>query len=60
MRAEVLRGLTGSREAGPRSAAELMEAATHYERAAALHPAPALNAGLAECAAWCRSQAEAM
>ena len=28
--------------AGPRSLAELREAATHYERVAALHPAPAL------------------
>ena len=36
MRAEVLRGECGAWEAGPRSAAELREAAAHYERAAAL------------------------
>jgi len=47
-------------EAGPRSAAELREAATHYERAAALCPAPAAQATQAQCAAWCRSQAEAI
>jgi len=38
MRAEVLSGQYGAWEAGPRSAAELREAATHYERAAALCP----------------------
>ena len=49
-------------EAGPRSAAELMEAATHFDRAAAMHPArpPAGKAHLAGNAAWCRSQAETM
>ena len=41
-------------------AAELKEAATHFERAAALHPAPAVKAELAGEAAWCRSRAEAM
>ena len=41
-------------------AAELKEAATHYERAAALHPAPAMKAQLAGEAASCRSQADAM
>eukprot|EP00964_Phaeocystis_antarctica_P008639 scaffold4671_cov45-Phaeocystis_antarctica.AAC.3 len=56
MRATVLSGLTSAWGVGPRSAAELMEAATHYERAAALHPAPAGKAGLAEQAAWCRRQ----
>ncbi len=45
---------------GPRSAAELREAATHYDRAAALCPAPAMKVELAEDAAWCRSQAEAL
>ena len=33
-------------EAGPRSAAELKEAATHFERAAELEAAPAVKAGL--------------
>ena len=61
MRALVLSGRSfGAWEAGPRSAAELREAATHYERAAALCPAPAMNAQLAGNADWCRSQAEAM
>eukprot|EP00964_Phaeocystis_antarctica_P000476 scaffold252_cov59-Phaeocystis_antarctica.AAC.2 len=61
MRAIVLSGRFGdSWEAGPRSAAELMEAATHFARAAALHPAPALEAELARLADVCRSQAEAM
>ena len=60
MQADVLGGMSGSWEAGPRSAAEFMEAATHLERAAALQPAPAVKAALAGNAAWCRSQAEAM
>ena len=59
MRALVLCG-HAAWEAGPRSAAELMEAATHYERAAALHTAPAMKANLAGAAARCRSLAEAM
>tara|TARA_B100000795_G_scaffold206023_1_gene159549 strand:- start:161 stop:838 length:678 start_codon:yes stop_codon:yes gene_type:complete len=49
MRALVLRG--GRLEtwgAGPRSAAELMEAATYFDRAAALCNAPAVKADLAE------------
>jgi hypothetical protein len=42
MRANVLCGqCNGAWETGPRSAAELKEAATHYERAAALHPVSA-------------------
>jgi tetratricopeptide (TPR) repeat protein len=45
---------------GPRSAAELRKAATHFERAAALCPAPAVKASLAEEAARCRNQAGAM
>ena len=57
MRAMVLTGQYAAWEAGPRSAAELMEAATHFERAAALEPAPAMKAELAELAAWCRSRA---
>ena len=61
MRAYVLCGLTSDAwEVGPRSAAELKKAATHYERAAALQPAPAMKAVLAEDAARCRSRAEAM
>ena len=60
MRAAVLLGQLGAWEAGPRSAAELMEAATHFERAAALHPAPAAKAKLARDAAWVRRQAAAM
>ena len=56
MRAELLAGPDGAWEAGPRSAAELSgrEAATHYERAAALCPAPAVKAQPAGDAAWCR------
>eukprot|EP00964_Phaeocystis_antarctica_P005803 scaffold3170_cov54-Phaeocystis_antarctica.AAC.7 len=49
MRASVLSGQRFGFGAGPRSAAELMEAATHYERAAALCPAPARKA---EFAGW--------
>ena len=60
MRALVMGEGNGTWVAGPRSAAELMEAATHYDRAAALFPAPAWKAQLAGRAAWCRSQAEAM
>ena len=48
------------RRASRRSAAELREAATHYERAAALCPAPTVKAALANNAARCRSEAEAM
>ena len=60
MRAVVLGGQHSAWETGPRSAAELMEAATHYERAAALHPAPALKAEFASEATWCRSLVEVM
>jgi tetratricopeptide (TPR) repeat protein len=60
MRAGVLRGQCAAWEAGPRSAAELMEAVTHYDRAAALCAAPAVKAELAGEAAWCRRRAEAM
>jgi hypothetical protein len=61
MRANVLCGqCNGAWETGPRSAAELKEAATHYERAAALHPVPprAAKALFAGRAGWCRRQAE--
>jgi len=57
MRAEVLSGQLAAWEAGPRSMAELKEAATHYDRAAALCPAPAGKAVLADQAAWCRRKA---
>ena len=39
---------------GPRSAAELREAAAHYDRAAALLSPPAMKAALADAAAQCR------
>ena len=58
MRAIVLRGQPGDIcELGPRSAAELREAATHFDRAAALHPAPVMKASLAATAAHWRIQA---
>jgi tetratricopeptide (TPR) repeat protein len=60
MRAGVLIGQYAAWEAGPRSAAELKEAAVHFDRAAALHPAPAVKASLAGKAVWCRRQAEGM
>ena len=60
MRARVLSGPCGAWEAGPRSAAELMKAATHYDRAAALHPAHAAKAHSARLADLCRNQAMAM
>jgi len=60
MRAAVLMGQFAAWEAGPRSAAELMEAASHYDRAAALSPAPAVKASFAGNAAWCRSKADAL
>eukprot|EP00964_Phaeocystis_antarctica_P081896 scaffold51279_cov58-Phaeocystis_antarctica.AAC.1 len=60
MRADVLSGQYVGFEAGPRSAAELKKAATHFDRAAALHPAPAGKAELAGHAELCRRQAEAM
>ena len=60
MRAMVLHGQSSAWKAVPRSAAELREAATHFDRAAALCPAPALKAELAGEAALCRRQAGAM
>ena len=48
MRAFVLCGQHSAWEAGPRSAAALREAATHFDRAAALNTAPAMKADLAE------------
>ena len=60
MRALVLSGHLSAWEAGPRSAAELREAAAHYERVAALCLAPALKADFAGDAAACRREADAM
>ena len=60
MRAIVLSGQCGAWEAELRSAAELKEAATHYDRSAALCDAPFGKAQLADTADWCRSVAEAM
>ena len=54
MRALVLRGQGVTWEAGPRLSAELKEAASHFERAAALHPAPVGKAQLANNAERCR------
>ena len=58
MRAVVLTGACPAWEAGPRSAAELREAAAHYDRAAALSSAPAVKAEYADMAARCRTMAE--
>ena len=55
MRAIVLDGQTAAWEVEPRSAAELREAATLWERAAALCPAPAVKAKFAAYAASCRA-----
>ena len=55
MRALVLSGMCDLWEAGPRSAAELKEVATHYDRAAALCPVPAAKAQLAVLAGICRA-----
>ena len=61
MRAAVMRGRCyGTWEVGPRSAAELKEAATLFDRSAALCNAPAWKTDLASDADWCRSQAEAL
>ena len=55
MRAIVLAPWDTAWEAGPRSAAEFREAATHYARAAALSSAPAVKAELEEFADMCRA-----
>ena len=61
MRGMALGGLCfGAWEAGPRSAAELKEAATHFDRGAAIHPAPAVKAEVFGLADACRRQADAM
>ena len=60
MRAIVLCGKYSAWGGVFRSAAELEEAATHFERTAALQTAPALKAHYAGCAAQFRSQADTM
>jgi tetratricopeptide (TPR) repeat protein len=60
MRANVLSGLNGAWEAGPRSAAELKEAATCFYRSAALCDAPAWKAESSRLADECRIRAEAL
>jgi hypothetical protein len=61
MRARVLCGDGGAAwEAGPRSAAELKEAASCYERSAALCDAPAWKAESSRLADECRIRAEAI
>ena len=59
MRAIVLSGRGGDAwGVGPRSAAELREAAAYFDRAAALCDAPAMKEDLAKSADWCRRQVE--
>ena len=61
MRAAVLGGTSyGAWEVGPRSVAELKEAAALWDRSAALCTAPTLKAQNIRLADWCRIQAEAM
>merc|ERR1740139_92898 len=60
MRARVLAGKHPAWESGPRSAADLKEAAKHFERAAALTPAPVLKRKNKSRAADLRSEAAAM
>ena len=56
MRAMVLRGVSwGAWMVGPRLAAELMEAATHFDRSAALSNAPVWKVELSSLADQCRS-----
>ena len=57
----VLSGLGGDAwDAGPRSASELRDAATHLERATALCSAPAVKAEFTGDAALCRRRAAAL
>ena len=68
MRAAVLSGMGRAWKVGPRSAAELEEAATYFDRAAAANfttyfdpaGAAAVKAQFSSNAVWCRSQAQAM
>ena len=55
MRAMVLRGQCDAWKAGPRTVLTLEEAATYYERSAALSDSPALKADSLDFARWCRS-----
>ena len=57
MRAIVLSGMSSAWLAGPRSAAELEEAAAHFDRSAALTSAPAVKADKLLWAEACRSAA---
>ena len=60
MRAHVLGGMSyGAWEAGPRSAAELKEAAAHLDRCASLSNAPVMIGQLTTLAVRCREQAAA-
>ena len=67
MRAEVLGGChikelsgrLGAWEAGPRTAAEFKEAASYFDRSAALSTAPTMKAQKVHLAGLCRSRAEA-
>eukprot|EP00964_Phaeocystis_antarctica_P137983 scaffold102614_cov63-Phaeocystis_antarctica.AAC.2 len=58
MQATVLGGLSYSWEVGPRSAAELEEAAAYFEQAAALSNAPMVKAMFTSAADACRSKAK--
>ena len=61
MRAYVLSGRNGvAWGAGPRSAVELKKAAAHYDRTAALSPAPTVKAEKARLAGLCRSMVDVM
>ena len=53
-------GVSGAWGAVVRSAADLTEAATYFERAAALCPAPEVKANLADVAERCCRKADAM
>ena len=60
MRPAVLSGMIAAWKAGPRSAAELKEAAARFEQCASLASAPAQKAGFAKRAEWCLSKAATM
>ena len=55
MRAVVLSAMTDAWKVGPRTGAELEEAAVHFEQAGELSPAPAGKEGCARMAKLCRS-----
>ena len=58
MRAMVLSGKSGGWIAGPRSVAEVKEAATHFDRAAALANTSGAKAEYASLADKCRSMVD--